>query len=206
MYSTRSGLVLGFHGCDKSAAVNVVERGRPLRPSKNPWDWLGTGIYFWENSPARALEFAVYLRDHPLPSRRNRIVEPAVVGAVLDLGFCLDLLNYENLKWVKQGYESVSRIYSKAGYKLPTNRTAGESNDRLLRFLDCLVINFVQDSRSAEKMQPFDSVRGVFWEGDELYPHAGFREKDHIQICIVNPNCIKGYFYPRTLSTRYSKV
>lgn len=52
----------------------------------------------------------------------------------------------------------------------------------------------------------FDSVRGVFFEGTELYPGAGFREKDHIQICIRNPNCIKGYFLPRELSSKYPKV
>ncbi|HYE54151.1 MAG TPA: hypothetical protein VD996_04880 [Chitinophagaceae bacterium] len=26
----------------------------------------------------------------------------------------------------------------------------------------------------------------------------GFHEKNHIQLCIRNPNCIKGYFLPRT--------
>jgi hypothetical protein len=29
-----------------------------LRPSDNPYDWLGTGIYFWEANPLRALQFA----------------------------------------------------------------------------------------------------------------------------------------------------
>ena len=55
-------------------------------------------------------------------------------------------------------------------------------------------------------MSPFDSVRGVFWEGKELYKNAGFREKDHIQICIRNPNCIKGYFLPRELDNAFNKV
>ena len=41
-----------------------------------------------------------------------------------------------------------------------------------------------------------DSVRGVFVEGKSVYPGAGIPEKTHIQICIVNPNCIKGYFAP----------
>ena len=30
-----------------------------------------------------------------------------------------------------------------------------------------------------------------------LYDGAGFLDKTHIQICIRNPNCIKGYFIPR---------
>lgn len=43
----------------------------------------------------------------------------------------------------------------------------------------------------------FDSVRGVFIEGDEPYPGSAFSSKTHIQICVSNPNCINGYFEPR---------
>lgn len=49
----------------------------------------------------------------------------------------------------------------------------------------------------------YDSVRGVFWEGKPLYPNAGFAEKNHIQICVCNPNCIKGYFLPRGIDKAY---
>ena len=46
-------------------------------------------------------------------------------------------------------------------------------------------------------------MKGVFWEGDKLYLEAGFTEKNHIQICIRNPNCIKGFFLPRELDLNY---
>jgi len=46
-------------------------------------------------------------------------------------------------------------------------------------------------------------VKGVFWEGHSLYPNAGFAEKNHIQICVCNPNCIKGYFLPRGIDMAY---
>lgn len=36
-----------------------------------------------------------------------------------------------------------------------------------------------------------------------LYPEAGFTEKNHIQICIRNPNCIKSFFLPRELDLNY---
>ena len=45
----------------------------------------------------------------------------------------------------------------------------------------------------------FDSVRAAFWEGKELYPNAGFKTQNHIQLSIINPNCIKGIFLPREL-------
>ena len=42
----------------------------------------------------------------------------------------------------------------------------------------------------------YDSVRGIFTEGDPPYPGAAFQERTHVQLCICNPNCIKGYFAP----------
>lgn len=51
---------------------------------------------------------------------------------------------------------------------------------------------------------PYDSVRGVFTEGKEIYPNAGFVEKTHIQLCIINPNCIKGYFKPMAYDENYN--
>ena len=33
--------------------------------------------------------------------------------------------------------------------------------------------------------------------------NAGFAEKNHIQICVCNPNCIKGYFLPREIDMKY---
>ncbi len=76
----------------------------------------------------------------------------------------------------------------------------------VLRNLDCAVIETLHEFMKDKKKPGFDSVRGVFFEGEELYPDAGFKEKDHIQICIRNPNCIKGYFLPRTLDSDYPKV
>lgn len=51
---------------------------------------------------------------------------------------------------------------------------------------------------------PFDSIRGVFTEGKAIYPKAGFVEKTHIQLCIINPNCIKGYFAPLSYNVEYN--
>ena len=72
--------------------------------------------------------------------------------------------------------------------------------------LDCAVIETVHTIMGEAGEEIYDSVKGVFFEGAEIYPGAGFREKDHIQICIKNPNCIKGYFLPRELYKEYNKV
>lgn len=205
MYSTRSGLTLGFHGCDKKIADDVVNQRIGLQESSNEYDWLGHGMYFWENSPARALEFAQFLKDNP-DKANNPIEQPSVLGAIIDLGYCFDLVDYEMLVLLKSGYKVFKAAWEQQGKKLPANLIVGHSGDLLLRNLDCAVIETIHQIRKENKMQPFDSVRGVFWEGDDLYPNAGFKEKNHIQLCIRNPNCIKGYFHPRNLSPDYGKV
>jgi hypothetical protein len=51
--------------------------------------------------------------------------------------------------------------------------------DQLLRFLDCAAIRHLH--KIAEGEDPgngFDTVRGMFPEGSELYPGAGFKEKE----------------------------
>lgn len=72
----------------------------------------------------------------------------------------------------------------------------GNSDDLLLRELDCAVIETLHQSIQNSMTKPFDSIRGVFWEGKSIYETAGFREKNHIQLCIRSVDCIKGYFLP----------
>ena len=83
MYSKRAGLILGFHGCDKSVRDKVVaKRDANLKPSKNDYDWLGNGIYFWENNYKRAMDFAIFLKNNIPHNTKQKIKEPAVIGAM----------------------------------------------------------------------------------------------------------------------------
>jgi hypothetical protein len=111
MYASLPNFILGFHGCDQSVADDVINGKTTLVASQNDYDWLGHGIYFWENNPSRALEYAQVLRNNPERNNKSVVKEPAVLGVIIDLGF---------------------------------------------------------------------------------------KEKNHIQICIKNPNCIKGFFKTNT--------
>ena len=62
MYSAAPGYVLGFHGCDESVAELVLSGDASLKKSENAYDWLGGGIYFWESSPERTLNYANELK------------------------------------------------------------------------------------------------------------------------------------------------
>jgi len=202
MYPAKPGLLIGFHGCDKPICEKIINDQSMLRDSDKDYNWLGTGMYFWENNPGRALHFAQELNLHPQKGKAL-IKEPAVLGAVIDLGFCLDLLEKEFIELVRQSYDTLTTSYGMLDLKLPENRQVGDSKDLLLRKLDCAVIENLHLYRKRRKLRPFDSARGLFREGDPLYPTAGFYEKSHIQLCIRNHNCIKGFFLPRQEDTKW---
>jgi hypothetical protein len=162
-----------------------------LRASQNKYDWLGTGFYFWEGNYARALDFATH------PPGKKEIRTPAVLGAVLELQNCLDLMNTEFIQMAKESFDNLSESASMFNQNLPVNKRTGTSSDILLRELDCAVIENLHLQRAFKKKKAFDSVRGLFVEGRPIYEGAGFNEKNHIQICIRNPNCIKCFFVPR---------
>lgn len=98
-----SAFVLGYHGCNRAVGEKVLAGKEHLRASDNDYDWLGSGIYFWENSARRALEWANFVKVNP-KFTRSRITDPFVVGAIIDLGNCLDLLEAESIATVEQGH------------------------------------------------------------------------------------------------------
>jgi hypothetical protein len=83
VHSLSTSFVLGYHGCDAEAGEKLLQNV-PFQKSKNDYDWLGSGIYFWEANPNRALDWA-----HELGKRKRRkgsgTFRPFVVGAVIDL-------------------------------------------------------------------------------------------------------------------------
>lgn len=194
MYSRLPAFVLGFHGCDKKIGEAIRNEEVAIRPSKNDYDWLGHGSYFWEANPVRALEYAKYLMKNPARTQ-CKINKPFAIGAVIDLGNCLNLLESKSLQVLKAAYDLIHSAALKTGVKLPENRVV--DGEPLVRRLDCAVVEAVHRYNEEKKERPYDSVRGVFMEGAPLYPGTEFRERNHIQICVRNPRCIKGFFLIR---------
>jgi hypothetical protein len=194
MFAT--SFVLGYHGCDEKTGEKLL-RGSHVSPSRNAYDWLGTGAYFWENSPARALSWAKFLQKYP-PSPSRKIKKPFVVGAIIDLGNCLDLSDAGSLTIIRRGYDQFKIMSESANAELPVNEPAHDDDaDLVKRHLDCAVMNFVHLLRDQTDLPSFDTVRGIFTEGAELYPGAKIHSKTHVQICVRNPETsIKGYFRP----------
>jgi hypothetical protein len=201
MYSVLPSFVLAFHGCDEAVAEAVFSGRSELKMTDNDYDWLGHRIYFWENNPARALDFAIQAQKHPQISK-GKISSPAVIGAVINPGHCLNLLDGKFIQLLCTSYDALKKEFAGSGKMMPQNTAINKDGDIMLRKLDCAVIESVhknQDflAKEYKDSYEFDTVRGVFVEGKEIYLNSGFRDKNHIQICVRNTSCIKGYFRVR---------
>lgn len=196
MYS--NVLVFGFHGCDRDVGERILGKGESdVRKSDNDYDWLGSGAYFWENSPRRALSWAEHAKANPKFFKHD-VRDPFVVGAVINLGLCLDLTDSGSLRIIQRGFQALEDTFRKSESPLPKNEPShGSDEDLVKRKLDCAVLNFVHLLREEEGLPMFDTVRGPFFEGEALYPGSRMTSRTHIQICVRNFDCILGYFRPR---------
>lgn len=190
-YEYQPSFILGFHGCDRTVGEAVLSGAEPdLKPSEKAYDWLGSGIYFWEGNLARAWAWADQRKGE------GKIRTPFVLGAIIDLRHCLDLFNSESMQQVRIAHVSLTQVMSAAGQKMPTN--VGKTPDKAGRMLDCAVMNALHGFRKNLGQEEYDSVRGPFLEGEPIYAGAGFRSESHIQICVRNVRCVKGYFRPKS--------
>ncbi len=196
MYGSPVSLILGFHGCDAPVGEKILSGKAELAASDNVYDWLGHGRYFWENNPNRAFEYAREIQKRPRGGKQA-IREPFVLGAVIDPGHCLNLMESSALAALGKSYRLLQMLFEQQGKNLPENRPDPDTGDLLYRPLDCAVIEMLHAINATEKCPAYDTVRGIFIEGEEVYPGAGFRKKNHVQICVRNPECIKGYFRVR---------
>ena len=58
MYDIKPNLIIGFHGCEASVRDALLNNPNEIKISRKPFDWLGHGMYFWENNYERALQWA----------------------------------------------------------------------------------------------------------------------------------------------------
>lgn len=190
-------IVIGFHGCSQSVADRVIKNGGGLSNSNNDYDWLGNGIYFWEGSYQRALDWA---------KQNTRITQPAVVGAFIKLGNCLDLLDSKYLEEVAATY---AVLHTESLHRALPQNTVYANDISFFRALDCTVITRLHQTNNqliAEKSglssisgqdqqiiqnHPdfYDTVRGMFPEGQPLYQGAGFRDKKSHPAVYYQPQC-----------------
>lgn len=192
--------IVGYHGCDVAVAAKVLAGKARLKPSANPYDWLGAGIYFWEHGPRRAYEWAI---AHAR-LRGAKVIQPAVVAAEINLGVCLDLLDTANTRLLRHAYAEFRHSMRRNGIPMPRNRDAPgtRQGDRVLRFRDCAVIDFTLSGLAEVGPNEYQTVRGVFVEGEPAFPGSKVALKSHIQLAVRDSTCILAFFRPNPADYR----
>ena len=185
--STNRIWVHGYHGTSRSRAERIIAEG--FQPSTNGYDWLGTGVYFWQDAPNHALHWA----------RKMYKQEPAVIKSRLRLDdTCLDLLDMSDVDnpdfWI-DSYNGFMQMCQITGKTLPTQNPDVSGK----RYLDC---DFFDYLRVAALQQPdpqaIGSIRSAFVEGKRIFPNSAIFDKTHIQISIVNLDLIECSFIHET--------
>ncbi|MCF0217020.1 MAG: hypothetical protein HUK21_11180 [Fibrobacteraceae bacterium] len=193
VYYERPNLYIGFHGCDKKRGLKLIEKPYTIPQSTHDYEWLGYGFYVWENNKDRALDWA--------QSHHPKFEEPFVIGVVYTLGNCLDLTDQHFIELLSEDFPMFIEDFKSSKSELPQNTDLKGNPDPegVLRKLDCALIEHLHSIfESAGNNNRFDTVRCSFTEGKPAYPGTAIRDKNHIQVCIRNTDCIKGFFLPRT--------
>jgi hypothetical protein len=166
--------VYGYHGTSRSRAERILAEG--FMASDNDYDWLGTGIYFFQDAPFRAKLWAE--EQHPQ--------EPAVLQAVLRLENCIDLLD---IKWhlpLIKIYDLFEESYRSMNELLPTQNPERSKAHRL----DCSFFNYSFNYVACQGKM-VESIRAAFIEGERLFPRSAIFDLAHVQVAIRSPSLIQ---------------
>ena len=172
MHRLTSHFILGYHGCRSSIGEDILA-GKPFKQSNNNYDWLGSGIYFWESDPKRALEFCKEKRQRDNSKASTKWLDddkPFVVGAIIDPRLCLDFTTTVPTDLLDT-YSVYKELADTSGLEMPKNSSNG-----LLKPLDCAVINMLHDVRMRQGFEPIDSLKGAYIEGCLLYTSPSPRD------------------------------
>lgn len=125
--------VIGFHSCDLEVGLKLLNGHDELQPSENTWDWIGSGIYFWEQDSLRALQYAT---ENALGKQKNKKAAktPFVIGAIIELGNCLNLVESTSLGILSEAYKGLKNLTNTLGRPMPVNsdnNRAGLRGDQL---------------------------------------------------------------------------
>jgi len=184
MYDIRPNLIIGFHGCELDVRDSLLNNPDSVKISTEQYDWLGHGMYFWENNYDRAMQWAVDKQE------RGRIKKPSVIGAVLNLGHCCDLLDSRYVQTLKTYYVLLDALHKSVGRPLPRNKDLPNDRhkDKILREFDCAAIEYMHaeilkevktyiQNKGFSQYKIFDSTRGYLLRVDLFLKAQGYLKK-----------------------------
>lgn len=172
-------IVVGYHGTRYETAKKIINHESQFRPSQNNDDWLGHGVYFWEHAPQQAWKWA---RQRYASSTRI-----AVLGSMIRLGTCFDLLDPENGRQLVELQRDMIKGLTADGLPVPRNYNARKN-------LDCATLNYACEALESGGVE-IQSCRGVYVPTESrgrLWERSWLSKDAHIQLCVRDLSCIIG--------------
>src|SRR5262249_31971950 len=123
------------------------------------------------------------------PERARTWGGGGVIGAIIQLGNCLDLTDGKFTTGLRAMYRTLKQQARREGKVLAGNR--GKR-----RGLDCLVINRLVESAEGGSGGRFQPARCPFLEGSPAFPGSAIRRDSHMQLVVFDKRCLLGVFRP----------
>lgn len=162
---------VGFHGTSQAAAASILANG--FNPSRNAYDWLGDGVYFFQDAPMRAREWA-----------RDRFGDDAaVLRATIDLDGCMDMLDVGWHDLLRGAFDELRTALAELGLALPIQSDGAHRRDNAAVNL---VVQLLRERGTVIR-----SVRSSFAEGAALFVGSAFRTRSHVQISVRDLTVIR---------------
>jgi hypothetical protein len=161
----------GHHGTTFGAAQLILKEG--FKKSSKPEDWLGDGVYFFQDAPIRALAWAEELFDPPF----------AVIEADIDLTDFIDLLDIGWINWLAELHDQFVDEFRRSGQQLPVQKGGAHRADRAL-------LNFAVEVLEGEGLS-VAGIRGAFAEGTAIFPNSALMTRSHVQIAVRRLSAIR---------------
>ena len=159
-------VVKGYHAGDLAEIESIISRGSGIPFSNRPGNWLGDGVYFWENDPQRAEEWQI------------QRTKGAILECEIDTRYLFNLLKKENY---------TDLFYTEGKSLLKTlkgnNSRAAQNFD-----LDRKLFNGIRNKFMGDGMC---GIRMAFYLGDSITQNGNIFENQHIQICLWDLTAIE---------------
>lgn len=158
--------VKAYHAGELKDIETFISWPSPYKKSQVPGDWLGYGIYFWENDIGRA----------------ERWQMKKGLGAILECE-----IDTSNLLNILELSAATKKFYESANKQLKSYKNPKPNNKQSqLYFLDCKLFNDLKKQFEHE----YSGFRMAFHLGDSITPDGNIYQDQHIQICLWETSAI----------------
>jgi len=151
-----------YHGHKREVIDKTIERGR-FNLSDEDWEYLGTGVYFFEEDIQQAISWCTRVKNYE---------DWSIIKSRIKAEKLLDFVNTNHFNELKSFVKKVRTRYRSIGGLKQVNTK--------------LIFDILYE------LEPYDVIRHAFCVGEDpenIYPTPITRMQ--IQVCVRNQDCIR---------------